>query len=79
VARHDDSNDANYDQPTLFWEKVLDEGHRKRLVNNIVGSLKQATPQIQQRAVEQFSRVSREMGEMLQQGLDEAKKCRHHI
>jgi catalase len=74
VDRHDAFEEANYDQPKIFWEKVLDPEARKRLVENIAYSLNMATPDIQKRMVEEFSKVHSDLGKQLEDGLEEARK-----
>uniref|UniRef100_A0A915DN55 Nuclear receptor domain-containing protein n=1 Tax=Ditylenchus dipsaci TaxID=166011 RepID=A0A915DN55_9BILA len=60
-----------YDQPATFWEKVLDEGQRQRLVENIVGALKLCAPPIQLRTVQQFNKVNQDFAKRVQKGLEE--------
>ncbi|KAL1490816.1 hypothetical protein ABEB36_013447 [Hypothenemus hampei] len=55
----------NYSQPKVFWEKVLDEGAKSRLVNNLAGSIKLANKDIQNRTVDVFSCVSEDLGNRL--------------
>lgn len=69
VARYNTDNEDNFGQATLFWKKTLTEEERKRLVNNIVGSLKGASSFIQDRAVKNFSQVDASLGQQLSEGL----------
>lgn len=55
----------NYSQPRKFWEKVLDNGARHRLVENLAGTIKLANETIRKRAVEVFSKVHPDLGNRL--------------
>ncbi|KAI1704286.1 catalase domain-containing protein [Ditylenchus destructor] len=79
VDRHDAHGDANYDQPAMFWTKVLDDGGRKRLVENIVSTLRMVKPQLQERVIAEFTKVHKDMGRMLQLGIEKYQNNRHHI
>jgi len=65
VDRYNSTDDANYDQPTLFWRNVMDDGQRKRLVENIAGSVSNTLPRIQERVIAEFTKVDSEFGSML--------------
>lgn len=65
VARHSFDPDDIWEQPRAFWEKVLDEPARRRLVQNISHTLCHTTPTIQQRAIAMFSKVHADFGRML--------------
>ena len=65
VYRYDSGNEDNFSQATEFWDEVLDEGARKRLVQNIANHLMDADEFIQKRAVANFTKVKREFGQML--------------
>jgi catalase len=69
---HDDED--NFTQPNVFWNKVLDEGGRQRLVDNISGHLKDAAAFIRERAVKVFTQVDPDFGRRVQAGLDEYEK-----
>lgn len=60
----------NYSQPKVFWEKVLDNGAKERLVNNLAGTIKLANETIQKRAVEVFSKVHSNLGKQLRNKLN---------
>lgn len=70
VQRYNSADDDNHSQVTTFWNSVLKPEERKRLVDNIVGSLKQAEPFIQERAIQNFSKVHPDFGNMLKEGLN---------
>ncbi|KAI6239404.1 Catalase [Aphelenchoides fujianensis] len=76
VDRYESGDDDNYRRPRLFWEKVLDEAHRQRLVENISGSLAMANKQIQERAVAVFSKVHADFGSAVAAGLQKRERAR---
>lgn len=58
AARFDASDDDNYSQPRIFYQKVLDEAARLRLIENISDHLKQCTDkEIVRRSVSIFANV----------------------
>lgn len=69
VGRWESGDEDNYSQPRVFWEKVLDEAHRDRVVANIVDSLKMAAPQIQEKCVKEFSKVHPDFGNSVRHSL----------
>lgn len=63
---------------------MLKPEERKRLVENMSGSIAEAKPHIQDRAIANFSKVSDEFGRMLRQAVNEhnkkkAEQYRHHM
>ncbi|CAD5216478.1 unnamed protein product [Bursaphelenchus xylophilus] len=78
VGRYETGGEDNYSQPKIFWEKVLDEGARARLVQNIVDSLSGATDAVQDRCVVHFNRVHEDFGRAVSDGL-KAKKVKAHL
>jgi catalase len=74
VARYNSGDEDNFTQPGIFWRKVLDEGARNRLVENIAGHIKGAKDFIQDRAVKNFSQVDPEFGRRLRKAIDEHNK-----
>ncbi|GLH12936.1 hypothetical protein R5R35_000682 [Gryllus longicercus] len=69
VARYNNGDDDNYSQPTMFWRNVLNEEERQRLVDNIVGHLRDASDFIQERVVKNFTNVDADFGRRLREGL----------
>lgn len=69
-----DSED-NFGQPREFWNNVLDEAARKRLVANIAGHLKNASPFLQERTIKNFAQVDVNFGRMLTDSLKLAKSA----
>ena len=62
-------DDDLYGQPKLFWTKVLDEGGRKRLVENIVTSMGDSPRNIQERMIAHWFKVHEDFGRGGAQGL----------
>jgi len=69
VDRHEESPVDVYAQPAIFWNKVLDECAKKRLVENIARTLMYANAPIQKRMVDEFKKVSEELARMIEAGL----------
>lgn len=69
VYRYDSGDEDNFSQPAVFWKKVLDDGGRKRLVENISAHLITAEDFIQERAIKNFSEVSPDFGQKLRDAL----------
>jgi catalase len=63
---------SDWEQPGIFFREVLNQGERVRLVENIVGSLSGARQEVQTRMIEVFTKVDRDYGRMVAEGL--AKK-----
>jgi catalase len=59
----------NYEQPSVFWSKVLSDQEKTFLVENIVGHLKNAKKEIQIRQVGHFMKVDKVFGTRISQGL----------
>jgi len=69
VDRYDPVDEDDFGQVTTFWKKTLDEPARERLVQNMVGSLRNASTFIVERAVRNFARVDVELAQRLTDGL----------
>ncbi|KAL0109412.1 hypothetical protein PUN28_014468 [Cardiocondyla obscurior] len=69
VDRYDPVDEDDFGQATTFWKKTLDEPARERLVQNMVGSLSNASTFIVERAVRNFARVDVELAQRLTDGL----------
>lgn len=69
VDRYDPQDEDDFGQATTFWKKTLDEPARERLVQNMVGSLRNASSFIVERAVRNFGRVDVELAQRLTDGL----------
>ncbi|XP_017879786.1 catalase [Ceratina calcarata] len=72
VDRYEPVNEDDFGQATLFWRRVLDADAKTRLVNNLVGSLRNASTFIIERAVKNFTEVDGELGRRLTEGLRNA-------
>uniref|UniRef100_A0A915JPW0 Catalase core domain-containing protein n=1 Tax=Romanomermis culicivorax TaxID=13658 RepID=A0A915JPW0_ROMCU len=62
VQRYNSSDEDNFTQPKIFWNKVLNEDERKRLVENIAGHLSNAQPFIREKVVNNFAHVDPDFG-----------------
>jgi catalase len=69
VDRIDNGDEDNFTQARIFWNSVLDEPARKRLVDNLANHLVNAADFIQERAVGNFAQVSKDFGKQLTQAL----------
>lgn len=69
VDRYDPKDEDDFCQVTTFWKKVLDESAKERLVKNMVGSLRGASPFIVERAVRNFAQVDVDLAQRLTEGL----------
>ncbi|XP_041770407.1 catalase-like [Anopheles merus] len=69
VNRYETGDEDNFSQATVFYRRVLDDAGRQRLINNIVGHLKDASPFLQERAVKNFAMVDADFGRHLSEGL----------
>lgn len=77
AKRHDTGNEDNFSQCGVFWRKVLDEGAKTRLIENISSHLINAAEFIQDRAVANFSKCDPEYGRRLKEALDKLRKQRN--
>ncbi|XP_065052347.1 catalase-like isoform X1 [Rhopilema esculentum] len=66
VAKYNSADEDNFSQVTTFWEKVLNEEEREKLVSNIAGHMKDAKDFIQKRAVANFSAVHPDYGKRIE-------------
>lgn len=76
VERFDNQNEDNFEQVTDFWNEVLNEEQRDRLVANIASALKQAEQFIQERSVQNFEKVHPDFGTKLRVALNLHKVSR---
>ncbi|CAF1141854.1 unnamed protein product [Rotaria sordida] len=71
AARHEASEDDNFTQPRVFYQKVLDERGRAHLIDNIVDHLQQCTDKdIIRRVVAVFANVDDDFGRRLAEKLN---------
>ncbi|XP_022909180.1 catalase-like [Onthophagus taurus] len=61
--------DDNFTQPRIFYQTVLDDGAKTRLIQNIVNDLKNASSFIQERQINVFKNVDSEFGRRVCVGL----------
>ncbi|GMR37127.1 hypothetical protein PMAYCL1PPCAC_07322, partial [Pristionchus mayeri] len=78
VDRFNTHDDNNFDQPRDFWLKTLDEGHRTRLVENIVSTLKDCKPFIIDRALSNFKQVHPDMCEKAKKMIEKHRNAQPH-
>lgn len=74
VKRYETEDGDNFSQATDFWNEVLDEGGRSRLVENIAGNLKKAQESIRVKVIHNFAQVHKDFGRRLQKAVDEEVK-----
>jgi len=79
VDRHESADEDNFTQPGIFFQKVLKEEERERLVQNIAGHLKDAQPFIQERAVANFEKAHKELGHRIREALKKYVKNSSHL
>lgn len=65
---HQHPND-NYEQPRALFRKVMSETDRQHLIENIVGAMKGARRDIQERMIKHFFKVDPEYGGRIAKGL----------
>jgi catalase len=79
VGRYSSADENNFEQPALFWENVLSPAERTRMIENIAGSLRLAVDFIQERAIQNFTKVNEEFGSRLREALQVAKKNKSNL
>lgn len=77
--RYDSSDEDNFTQCGIFWRKVLDDGAKKRLIDNIAGHLVNAAEFLQQRQIGNFSRCDEEYGRRLKEAIDKLKNQNSNV
>eukprot|EP00455_Lapot_gusevi_P016474 TRINITY_DN184_c0_g1_i4.p2 TRINITY_DN184_c0_g1~~TRINITY_DN184_c0_g1_i4.p2 ORF type:complete len:279 (-),score=122.93 TRINITY_DN184_c0_g1_i4:156-962(-) len=63
---------SDFEQPNALWSRVFDDTERARFVSNVVGHLKNAKKQLQERQVGIFMKVNPELGNRILDGLRRA-------
>jgi catalase len=72
VARHDASKqhpNSDYEQPGVLYRKVMSDTDRDHLIKNIVGSLRHAPRDVQERQCELFAKCDAGYGARVREGL----------
>ncbi|XP_072387062.1 catalase-like [Diabrotica undecimpunctata] len=69
AKRVDNGNDDNFTQARLLYQKVMKEDERSRMIDNIVTWLKPTKEELQDRAIDMFSKVDEDFG----------RKIRHRL
>lgn len=75
VDRYDPVNEDDFSQAGTLYRDVLDDDARARLVDALVGSLRNASNFIVERAVSNFAQVDTNLGRRLSKGLRKAGKA----
>lgn len=73
VKRYDSGNEDNFTQVGTFWDKVLNDQEKQRLIENMSGHLTNAADFIQERAVANFTKCHPEYGRRLNEALKKLK------
>ncbi|XP_076063680.1 catalase isoform X2 [Oratosquilla oratoria] len=76
VARYSSATEDNFSQCSDFFNKVLNEDERQRLMENIAGHLVNAQDFLQDRAINNFTQVDRAYGDGIRQKINRLKKAR---
>jgi catalase len=79
VHRHDSGGEDNYSQVTDYWVRVLKEDERNRLVDNIAVHLKNAAAFLQERAINNFTKVHPDFGSKLRATLNKLDQVPFYI
>nr|QQL94339.1 catalase [Prodiamesa olivacea] len=69
-------SEDNFSQATIFWNNVLDDAAKKRLVSNISGHLVNAQGFIQERTISNFAQVSADFAKMLTEAINLKKTAK---
>ncbi|KAF7270927.1 hypothetical protein GWI33_016136 [Rhynchophorus ferrugineus] len=77
IYRYDDevTND-DFEQPRIFYQKVLDEAAKQRLVSNLAGSLSQTCDFIQERAIRIYQKVDLDLSNRLRNELNHKQRTK---
>ncbi|GMR47710.1 hypothetical protein PMAYCL1PPCAC_17905, partial [Pristionchus mayeri] len=75
VERTDAGDDLNFEQPRVFWEKILCGEGRDILVSNIVDGCHCCLPFITDRLIANFEKVHPDFASKTRQKLEEKRKC----
>lgn len=79
VMRYETGDEDNFSQCGEFYRKVLNAEERERLTDNIAGSLSQAEPFIQQRAIANFTAADANYGRSIRQKIDRIKSSQKTV
>ena len=74
VSRYDTVDDDNYTQSKVFYQKVLKDDEKERLISNIADSLKNAADFIQARALKNLKNVDESLVNRLSEALQNYRK-----
>ncbi|CAG9799699.1 unnamed protein product [Chironomus riparius] len=76
VHRYDSGDEDNFSQAAVFWNKILDDAAKKRLVINMAMHVVNAEEFIQERVINMFAQVSPDLGECLRAELNLRKPAK---
>lgn len=76
VQRFNSSDDDNFTQAGVFYNKVLNADERSRLAENIAGHVVDAQEFIQQRAIGNFTKADPALGKAIQDRVNKLKAAR---
>jgi catalase len=79
IKRYDSGDEDNFSQPRVFYQKVLNECERTRLISNIAGHLKDACEPVQERTVKNFAQVDPSFGKRLSEALQNEKRSKANL
>lgn len=79
VDFYDTGDEDNYSNARGLYERVMSKEERQRFADNIAGHVKDAADFIQERVVNQFSQVSKELGEKIAEGLKYHKRLQSNL
>jgi catalase len=78
ASRYDNGDEDNFTQARSLYKDVLTSDQRGRLVDNIAMSLKQASEFLQERAIQNFSKVDAEFGKSIKAKIHARGQARQH-
>lgn len=79
AQRYDSGDEDNFSQASVFYSKVLNDAARARLVSNIAGHLKDAAGFIQERMVQNYTKVDAGLGQKVADALKLHNKAKANL
>merc|ERR1712021_856 len=79
VGRFNSSDEDNFTQCGIFFNKTLNQAERERLVDNIASHVINAQEFLQERAIKQFGSADAEYGRMLRERISFYKKGKNGV
>ncbi|SCU84298.1 LAFA_0D09208g1_1 [Lachancea sp. 'fantastica'] len=59
----------DFEQPRALYEKVFDDSHKERFINNVVGHVSTASKEVQSRVPQYFALLNKDLGAAIAKGL----------